>query len=220
MMGAMIKLSHQNTILIFGGSFDPPHLGHLNTALKVQRHFHFDQFIFLPCKKPVLKSANVATAAERLDMLKLMLSPYPNFTISTAEIDRNSPSYMFETLKFYRNELGKKCAITLLLGADAYFGFEKWYEWQQIAKLCNMLILYRQDNRLYAQSIPNNYGFHFCEDADALLHHTHGKIAFFDAGDFPISSTSIRYKIKNGLDVESHLTKEVADYIRIHKLYR
>lgn len=208
-------------LLIYGGSFDPPHLGHLNTAIHVQEYFHFQSFIFLPCKQSVLKHQNYADAASRIAMLELMLKNQPEFSISTREIDRDSPSYMAETLRTYREELGATYSITLLLGMDAFLGLPHWHQWKTILKLSNLLVLKR--NTTIEQEIPHELKLLLsrqqCDNPLELKASPHGKIAFFDAGDYPISSTEIRRKIRQNEDVRHDLSSDVYHFIKKFHLY-
>ncbi len=209
-------------LLIYGGSFDPPHLGHLNTALKVQDYFHFQSFIFLPCKTPVLKQPTMASATSRIDMLKLMLQSHSEFSISTQETDRESPSYMAETLASYRQKTGPSSSITLLLGMDAFLNLHYWHAWEQIPLLCNLLIMKRQNTP--EQEIPdalkpllfNN----LCGNPITIKTHPYGKVAYFDAGQYPISSTQLRKKMHLKIDISDELDPNVYHYIKSHGLYQ
>jgi len=208
-------------LLIYGGSFDPPHLGHLNTAIHVQEHFHFQSIVFLPCKKSVLKNQIHVDAAFRITMLKLMLNKQPEFSISTREIDRDSPSYMVETLNTYREELGLNYSITLLLGMDAFLSLPRWHQWESILKLSNLLVLKR--NETTKQEISNELKLLLrhqqCSKPLELKTNPHGKIVFFDAGDYPISSTEIRRKIQKNEDVRDDLSSDVYNFIKKFHLY-
>ena len=216
------------SILIYGGSFDPPHLGHLKTALAVQDYFHFDTVFFLPCKTPVLKKPTQAEASHRLQMLQLMLNlekavesrfnHHPEFEISTVEIDRDTPSYMTETLQQIRETVGHACSITLLLGMDAVLSLPQWHEHETLPRLCNLLVIKREgvtEHEPLTGLFPEP-----CHHARDLLSHPNGKIEYFDAGDYPISSTDIREKIRSGQDVSDALPKAVDDYIKHHGLYQ
>ena len=134
-----------NNILIYGGSFDPPHLGHIKTASAVQKKFNFDTFFFVPCKQPVLKSKSIASSAQRLDMLKLALTSYSQFEfqIDTRELDRDTPSFMLDTLTSFQEEYKNKASITLLLGMDAFLELPRWHQWKKILTCCDLLVMQR-----------------------------------------------------------------------------
>lgn len=206
------------SILIYGGSFDPPHLGHLKTAITVQEHCHFETVFFIPCKKPVLKKTIPAESSHRLKMLQLMLNEHPEFQINTIEMDRETPSYMTETLQQLRKTVGKNCSITLLMGMDAFVNLSQWHEFEKLPTLCNLLVIKREGITnpetlldIFPECLPH---------VRDLLSHPQGKVAYFDAGDYPVSSTKIREKIRLGEDVSDALPKTVEEYIRHHGLYQ
>ena len=212
------------SILIYGGSFDPPHLGHLNTALNVQRYFHFDKIIFLPCKIPVLKNPTKASAQDRIKMLQLMLKNYPEFSISTVEIDRETPSYMTETLKSLREQLestnNPSVSMSLLLGMDALINLPQWHQFEKIPTLCNLLIIKRHgiSKKNYPEILQKMFNSP-CQHARDLLESRNGKLVFFDAGQYPISSTALREKIQHKETINNELPDAVHDYINQHGLY-
>ena len=210
----------QNRI-IYGGSFDPPHYGHLNTALAVQNSMHFERFIFLPCKIPVLKAATVASSEQRISMLKLALASYPEFVIDTREISRKTPSYMVETLQSFRAELGEDAAITLLIGMDTFIELPQWHSWEQILHLSNLLVIKRaQINEHELPDVLKSLLFvHETVDKSALLTNPSGKIYRFDAGQYAISSSLLRLHIQAGNSVEPFLPADVLQYIKDEGLY-
>lgn len=117
-------------IAIFGGTFDPIHNGHIQTSLKIQSHFHFDHYFFLPCNIPVLKPRATASNQQRIDMLQLALKQYPQFSIDLREINRGPPSYMVDTLTSYRKEF-PKASLSLIIGYDAFLSLAQWQQWEK-----------------------------------------------------------------------------------------
>jgi nicotinate-nucleotide adenylyltransferase len=208
--------------LIYGGSFDPFHLGHLNTALSVQKYYHFERFIFLPCKIPVLKNATIASSEQRVHMVQLALKPYPQFTYDCREIERDAPSYMVDTLQSYRDELGKGGSLTLLLGMDAFLQLPKWHRWQDLLKLSHLLVINRlgiavaQCPSLLKELLKT----HETSSQQDILQKSHGHIYRFDAGHYDISSTWLRQQIKQGNAVHDYLPHEIADWVNDVRLYR
>lgn len=205
------------SILIFGGSFDPPHLGHLNVALKVHDFFQFDQFIFLPCKTPLLKANTQTSISDRLTMLQLLIAEYPFFTISTKEVDRETPSYMYDTLIEFRKDFGNHVSINLLVGMDAYFQLPQWHKASELQKLCNLLIIERNHQQI---KLPRDSFFSVSTHKPLdLLYSPYGKKTIFNAGDYPISSTTIRHEIQQGKNFSIYLPPTISEYISTHHLY-
>ena len=121
----------QKPIGIYGGTFDPIHLGHLNSALEAQRILDLDSVHFVPCKTPVHKESNVASAKQRYAMLMLATESVPEFKISDCEIVRDGPSYIVDTLTEYRSKYPTQ-PLCLMLGTDAYMQLSTWNRWQNL----------------------------------------------------------------------------------------
>lgn len=202
-----------NNILIYGGSFDPPHLGHIKTACAVQHNFSFDKFIFIPCKQSVLKNKCLTTSEQRLDMLKLALAPYSEFKfeIDTRELDRDTPSFMVDTLISFQEEYKNNASITLLLGMDAFLELPRWHQWEKLITLCDLLVMQRENahqNKVISPLLKTALDTSPC------------KLNFFEAGNYPIASSTLRKRIHAGEQLEKDLLSEaVYDYIVTHQLY-
>lgn len=209
------------SIAIFGGTFDPVHQGHLQTSINIQQQFHFDAYYFLPCKIPALKAPSLANNQQRIEMLKLALSDHPQFSIDLREIERDTPSYMVETLKSIRSQY-PDAAITLIMGYDAFRSLPLWHEWQSLIKLANLLIINReQQEQLECVTELNTLlKMHETMQQEDLLNNNEGFIYFFNAGDYPISSTEIRTKLKLRQKVTDLLPAEVYQYIKKWNLYQ
>ena len=208
--------------LIFGGTFDPIHLGHLAIAMVVQNAFQFDRVIFLPCKQPVLKQEASASAKERLDMLTLALKDYPSypFEIDSQELDRDSPSYMVTTLENYRQTLTEPTALSLLMGMDSFQSLPKWHHWQQIINLANLLVVQRRAKSPFSEPLQSFLQQHETQNKEDLKQRAAGCIyRFYSHVDYPQSSTEIREKISKNKMLDKDLPEAVYQYIKNHQLY-
>lgn len=208
-------------ILIFGGTFDPVHNGHIEVAVTVQKHCHFDRFIFLPCKVPVLKTNAHASPQQRLDMLHLALQDYSeyNFEIDAREITRDSASYMVTTLEDYRLESGNDIAITLLMGHDSFTGLPRWYNWEKLILLCNILVIDRPGASILPDAVRYLLNQHETGNPSDLKTQPHGKIYRFNAGHYDYSSTSIRQLLLENKTEQLPLPASIAQYIKQFNLY-
>ena len=110
---------------IFGGSFDPVHLGHLKTAKSIKKELNFERLFLLPCHDPVHKNSLHYSPKQRLEMLNLAIKDYPSLEIDTREIDREGNSYMIDTLAALTEEFKGK-TICLIIGMDSFLSFKKW----------------------------------------------------------------------------------------------
>ena len=208
------------TVLIYGGTFDPPHWGHLQTLLNVQQHFCFDEIQLVPCKIPVLKNAPEANDKDRLAMLSSFLPYDSQFQIDTCELNRNLKSYTIDTLKTYRKEHGENVSLTLLMGYDSFIHFDQWYLYQEFMRLCHILVIDRETTGSISKKIQYLLNEHLTCETSSLQHQTSGKIIRYDAGHYDISSTIIRKKIAQGESVKSLLPIPIYEYIKDHQLYR
>lgn len=209
------------SIAILGGTFDPVHTGHLQTSLNIQSLFNFDTYYFLPCKIPALKPPAFANNQQRIDMLELAIKGHPKFKIDLREINRDSPSYMVETLQSFRSEY-QNASITLILGYDSLLSLSQWHQWKNIIKLANLLVINRHEfsNCSIPKEIATLIESHLEKNNNNLLKHKAGLICFFDAGNYEISSSDIRDKLKQQKSVNSNLPKEVYEYIKQWELYQ
>ncbi|KTC81775.1 nicotinate-nucleotide adenylyltransferase [Legionella cincinnatiensis] len=210
------------SIAIFGGAFDPIHNGHLHTSLTIQKHFNFDSYIFLPCKTPTIKPATVANSKQRIEMILRAIKRYKqNFKLDLREIERTTPSYMVETLESFRAEF-PEASITLIIGYDAFLSLYQWHQWQKIITLAHLMVINRSE--FTTQPIPEIMQQFLKkyqnENKQELLNTQSGSVFLFDAGNFEISSTSLRKEIKKGVNVKNKLPYSVYEYIKHQGLYQ
>lgn len=212
-----------HSIALFGGTFDPIHQGHLKLSLNIQSVFHFNNYYFIPCKIPTLKAQPSSSTEHRLEMLRLALEPYPQFQIDLREIKRDTPSYMVETLTSLREEYPNE-SLTLVLGYDAFFSLNLWYEWEKIMDLANLLVMDRNHSNGASTFLPEDLKQllikHQTKNQTKILHQKAGIIYLFDAGDYDISSTQIRTLIKNNSLKKDLIPEPVLNYINLWGLYQ
>lgn len=209
-------------IALLGGTFDPVHNGHIKTSHAIQQHFQFHQFIFLPCKNPVIKPASQANSKQRIDMLKLAIKTHQTFQIDLREIERDTPSYMVFTLESFKREYPDG-SITLILGYDAFLSLPLWHQWEKILTLCHLLVITRtlpNAKPWTTAPLQDILDAHKTTQEKDLLQCQAGKIFFFNAGTFDISSTEIKKAIKANQKIDQVLPRGVYQYIIQQKLYQ
>ena len=209
-----------HTIAIFGGTFNPIHKGHLQTSVNIQNQFKFDSYVFLPCKIPTIKPPALASNQQRIKMIELAIKHYPSFKIDLREIERDSPSYMVETLESFRSEY-PEASINLIIGYDSFISLPRWYQWEKLISLANILIISR--NEFATEATPeimrDFLKKYQSKDKTGILNQQAGTVLLFDAGHYEISSTQIREEIKKKQDVSFQLPEEVYQYIKAEGLY-
>ena len=201
-------------IAIYGGSFDPIHLGHIYTARDLQTQFHFEKFLFLPCGQPVFKDKNRASDKERIEMLQIAIQDYPNFTIDKREIEKKTKSYSVLSLEEIHQEHPNDTLIWVM-GEDAFSQFPLWYRYQDILKLAHLIILHRPEVKNMNLDILKE---HQTKKPSDLTDFRHGKVLFFKNNHYPYSSSEIRKAIQNH-EIVQGLDKNIQKYIQKNRCY-
>lgn len=197
------------TIGIYGGTFDPPHLGHLILAAEARQQLGLSQVLWMLTPTSPFKTGQAITPArQRLAMLELMLADSQEFAISTLEMDRPGPHYTSDSLSLLRIQF-PEANLALILGGDSLQQLPGWREPEKILQACAMLGIMRR---------PGDH-----VDLDALekqLPGLQGKIRFVDAPLLEISSSEIRQRVAENGHYQYYLHPKVYDYIQQHQLYR
>ena len=189
-------------VCLFGGTFDPPHIGHLLVAQTVAEAEDFEKIIFILSNQPPLKN-DFSKVDHRLSMLKMAVASNPKFDISEIDIDRGGVSFTIDTIKEYKKieNLNSK-EIYYLLGSDSLINFHKWEQAKDILNECQVLVAIRPGFR--PSSIPS-----------WVLK----KIQFANIPRFEISSTTIRKRWAEDKTIRYMVTQPVWEYVNAHKLY-
>lgn len=187
---------------IFGGSFDPPHIGHLLAAVDAFEALSLDTLIFVPAAVQPLK-AGLATAAahQRLAMVRLLVGADPRFAVDSVEIDRAGLSYTVDTLETFAQRF-PSAERFFLVGEDAMAAFSAWKAPQQIMRLAQVVILRRPGP---ATADP--------------LEAPDGTIAL-STRLIDVSSTEIRERVRGGKSIRGFVPESVAAFIETERLYR
>jgi nicotinate-nucleotide adenylyltransferase len=207
---------------IMGGMFDPVHKGHLQLAHAALTYCRLDLVKLIPCGTPVHRDKSVASAAQRVAMLRLACSHDARLQVDTREVDSEARSYTYDTATALRAE-HPDAALFLVLGLDAFLAFDTWHRWQDLLGLVHLLVAvrpgYTYASCKLARSFHEEVGARMTATADAAAKHSAGRI-LMAALDLPnISSTQVRRVIRVGEDPSALVPSAVADYIATNKLY-
>jgi nicotinate-nucleotide adenylyltransferase len=204
---------------IFGGTFDPIHLGHLHLAVEVYQQLNLKEIRFIPCNQSSLKQQPIASGAHRLEMIKLAIKDYPQFNVDDCEISRRGISYAVDTLKFLHKKF-HGFSFCFIMSMDAFAQFNLWHKWQEILTLTHLIIANRPDSTMPTnQEVLQLLEKHQTFNPEDLVANIVGKIYFLNIKPNPISATMIRSFLKEGKEASAFLPQPVWNYIQQHHLY-
>ncbi len=202
---------------LFGGSFDPVHRGHLLAAQSVQQQLSLDSLVWLPAAQSPFKAAPASPDRHRIAMLRLAIEAYPQFKLDTRELLRSGPSYSIDTLSEIVAEQPQN-HYYLLMGVDAWVGFEQWYRWQSIVDLCNLVVVTRP---AYERPLLSSGWQKKCiSRVEDIRSRKTGGVIFLSVPESPAASSDIRQRLQHGKPVDGLLSPQVQSYIAEHGLYQ
>ena len=205
---------------LYGGTFDPIHLGHLQVAQAANRAFGFQSLHLLPCADPPLRLAPGASAAQRLAMVRLAVEAQRGLLVDDRELRRSGPSYTYDTLAQLRAELGATQPLAWLLGCDALLFLERWHRWETLLTLAHIVVLDRPD--VAAPVHPQVLQWisdHRCERLEAVHAAAAGALIYFAGPRIQVSATAVRQRCQAGQSAADLLPESVWHYICRHGLY-
>ena len=198
---------------MFGGTFDPIHLGHSAVAADAAEHVGAEKIVFIPAKRSPLKGfLPKASDDDRFEMIALAIAGEKNFQVSDYELKRPAPSYTFETVQKFQADYGGEASIYWLVGADSIDDMVHWYRIIELIDLCNLTTMYR------AGCEPPDFarfeGLWGRQRVEKLERNV------IQTPLVDISSTEIRNRLAASQDVTGMVHPAVADYIRENGLYQ
>ncbi len=196
---------------IFGGSFDPVHLGHLLLAETCREQARLDQVWFMPAASPPHKRRNVLSPAkDRLEMLRLAIGGHAGFQVSTLEVDRGGVSYTVDTLRQLREQHGSD-ELFLLMGGDTLADLPKWREPAEILTIATPVVVQR-----HGAPVPNFAVLTALVDSARLATFSEYIV---EMPVVEISSTELRERVKSGRSIRFRTPRAVEKFIEAQKLY-
>lgn len=181
---------------IFGGTFDPVHLGHIIAVQEVKLKFNLDEVVFIPARQSPHKEVKPSGDDDRVEMVKRAIAGYESFRLDNVELQREGRSFTYDTA-LYLKEKYPEDELYFLMGTDQYESFEKWYRYEDLLKMMKFIVMMRHSDDMEIAS-P------FIR-ADQLV--------------MEISSTLIRTRIENDLPFRHFLDASVYEYIKENALY-
>jgi len=229
-------LSAQQKIGILGGTFDPPHIGHLKLASHFAKALHLDTLLLIPSGEPWQKGNEITSAEVRFQLTEaagidlaracLYLQIPTQIGIDRIEIDRAGPSYAIDTVKALRERFGPKANLIWLMGADSFMQLPTWNSWQDLFQYVNLAVASRPHFDLAAEMTPeikellNNRQV---QDLAALNNQPAGFIYIDQGLSVDLSSTKLRHQLKTsarGQIASEHIPAHALEIITKLGLYQ
>lgn len=184
---------------ILGGTFNPLHIGHLAIAEAAQEKMDLDKVIFVPTAQPPHKRiTNLASANDRLEMVRLSIKNNPKFDLSDYEVRKGGKSYTIDTVEYFRQKFGEEAKLFFILGGDAASQLKTWRQIDDILQNVSFVVVNRPGH----------------DDCDPDIPHHSISMPGLD-----IASSYIRRRIQQGKSIKYLVPEEVFRYIEEHKIY-
>jgi nicotinate-nucleotide adenylyltransferase len=199
-------MSGTQRIALYGGTFDPVHLGHVEVARKVLELFEIEKVVFIPAQiAPHKVGRPVTEPIHRYAMLALATQDDPRLVISTFELDAPDRRYTVDTVAEFQRQLGESVELFFIMGADSWSEITTWRDWERLLKMTNHIVVTRP-----GYEVP------------PAPPEVKERIFFTDAVMKDISATNIRRLANEGRvdELEKLVPKAVADYIKKYGIYR
>jgi nicotinate-nucleotide adenylyltransferase len=201
---------NKRKVIIYGGTFSPPHIGHIDVARAVAEQEKPDELLIIPTFLPPHKNENFgATPEQRLEMCRLSFSGIECARVSDIEIKRGGKSYTYLTLKELESD---DVDLFLVCGTDMILSFGKWFEVEKIFEMATILYVRRESDCEISDRISDLVN-EYREKYNARIRQVEKKV-------IEISSSELRQAISKSEAFEHYVTKEVKDYIDKWNLYQ
>jgi nicotinate-nucleotide adenylyltransferase len=225
MSNLMITRALAAGIGILGGTFDPIHVGHTQSAQVVAKELSLTKILLIPAHIPPHKVSPGlvphASAQQRAAMVELACLQNPLFSCDTRELNRSGHSYTVETLKELKQQYPNQ-PLYFIVGMDSLMSFTRWHQYQEILGLCHLVVNSRPNYPVEQLNSVTKVllSKHQTTDVATLSCSEAGKIFFAQTNFFDISSTQIRKKLAANESCQKQLLPQISDFIHKNNLYR
>lgn len=209
------------TIGIFGGTFDPIHIGHLRTALELREHLHLDAMHLMPCGDPVHRDTPLTSAAHRLAMVRLAVAGEPGLVADDREIARGGASYTIDTLGDMRREQGAEQPLCLCIGMDSLLSLASWKRWRELTDIAHVVVAARPGWQPPGEGeVAQWVAQRRTDDPGVLRSQPAGAVYITAMTLLPVAATDLRAALATGHSIRYLTPDAVVDYIHTHQLYQ
>jgi nicotinate-nucleotide adenylyltransferase len=228
--GGKRKIASGRSVALFGGTFDPIHLGHLEVAQTAARRFRLDAVFFIPSAHPPHKPANALLPfAHRMAMVALACAGHPRFVPSIAEAERNGPGrpfYSVDTVRRFRRQFHKPGdRLYFLVGADAFLHIREWKDYETLLGLCDFIVAHRPGfstdslKRAIPQRLLAPVKSAAQDGSSRAIALRRTSIYLLDAVNSAVSGTAVRSRLDHGRSIHGLVPRAVEEYISKQSLY-
>ncbi len=194
---------------ILGGTFDPPHIGHLVIAQEAMRYLHLSQVVFVPTRQPPHKPTDELTPIDlRLDMVRLAIARNPRFTLSRVDVDREGPTYTIDTIRLLRRQYGEGTDLYFIMGMDSLANLPTWHKPEELVHLCCLAVLNRPGYKVDL------------DELEAKVPGVRERIIFIPSPALEVSATDLQRRVRDGEPIDHLVPEAVAAFIYEQGMYR
>jgi len=222
-------MSNRKKIGLLGGSFNPVHIGHLRAAEEIKENFYLDKVIFIPASvNPLKVGENYLNPDIRLEMLDIALEDNPYFELSDIEIERESPSYTIDTLKYFYNDFPNDDHY-FIVGSELFSNINTWKKYKELFLYSNFIVIHRPGSRssdkesYFPLEIKNDFRYlndgESYRDTEVFEHKSKSRIYFSSINGIEMSSTMIRNLAGKNRSIKYLVPVELEKYIVYNKIY-
>ena len=209
-----------NSTLVFGGTFDPVHRGHIESVCAVARLLGDVDVYLVPCQIPAHRPTPAASPEARLKMLQLAVAGQDRIFVDDCELRREGTSYTVDTLLGYRERVGESGPLLFLMGRDSWVTLPGWHRWEALTDLAHLLILERPGTDQDSPGVLRKWlKTRQVQAPEEMMSSSSGKVCFLSLDQIDVSASGLREAIAKGSSIEGNVNPLVMNYIRQHNLY-
>lgn len=207
---------------LFGGTFNPVHIGHLRCAEEIREQFALNRIVFVPAFLPPHKKQPTVSPHHRCEMTRLAIDDNPCFELSDIELQREGNSYSYDTIEYFRKQESPGSELFFIIGSDAFREVHTWRKYPDFFEQCGFIVMNRSGFRVPSPlNLSGSAAGAFVRlDENTYAHRCGTHICFGQVSALDISSTDIRSRIAGGRTISYLVSASVERYILEHGLYR
>ncbi|MEE8399189.1 MAG: nicotinate-nucleotide adenylyltransferase [Desulfobacterales bacterium] len=217
---------------LFGGTFNPIHLGHLHAAQAVKEQFHLDKMILIPSALPPHKTpVGIADARDRMEMTRIAIADLAGFSVSDLELKRKGPSYTIDTVYHFEQTSPADVQHYFILGLDAFLEIDTWKSYRALFQQIAFIVMNRpgvgDTSGAETWKVAGEHlkavvseGYRFSTSRSCFVHAENPPVHIADVAPLDTSSTEIRHRIGKDRSIQSLVPEGVDRYIKKQGLYR